>query len=107
MGLDDSKILVDFVKLKYEGDYSEGKITGKGKEYIIIGYLKFDDKQEFLKEEDRIMKNGKDYNFDKNCIFNGKYKNGKKWKGKRKEYNYVEELIYEGELENGKKMEKE
>ena len=103
LGLDDSKILVDFIKLKYEGDYSEGKITGKGKEYFIIGYIKFDDEQEFLKEKERIMKIGKYYNFDKNCIFNGKYKNGKKWKGKRKEYNYVEELIYEGEYKNGKR----
>ena len=53
--------------LKYEGEFLNGKINGKGKEYYDNG---------------RIM-------------FEGEYFNGKKY-GKGKEYNEKGELIYDG-----------
>jgi len=81
-------------KLKYEGEYLNGKRNGKGKEY----------------------------NYDSHKIlFEGKYKNGLKWTGKGygednnmvyelnngkgyvKEYDYYSFLVSEGEYVNGQK----
>ena len=59
-------------KIKFEGEYFNGKKNGKGKEYY---------------------KNGK-------VEFEGEFLNGKKWKGKRKKYNYYGELISEEEYLN-------
>ena len=60
----------------FEGDYLNGKRTGKGKEYDYNGNLKFE----------------------------GEYLNGKR-SGKGKEYDSNGKLKYEGEYLNGKKME--
>ena len=49
---------------------------------------------------------GKEYNYNRELIFEGEYLNGKKWNGQGKEYDYGK-LKFEGEYLNGKKMEKE
>ena len=61
----------------YEGEYSDGKKNGKGKEYVF-NKLKYEG--EFLKGK-RNGK-GKEYDDDDNLEFSGEYLNGKKWNGK-------------------------
>ena len=61
-------------KLMFEGEYLNGKRTGKGKEYDY--------------------ENGK-------LLFEGEYLNGK-INGKGKEYYYNGKLMFEGEYLNGK-----
>ena len=66
-------------KLRFEGEYLNGKRNGKGKEYDYNGKIEFE----------------------------GEYLNGKR-NGKGKEYNkYNGKLLFEGEYLNGKKMVKE
>ena len=60
-------------KLIFEGEYLNGKRSGKGKEYFENGKIKFE----------------------------GAYLNGEK-SGKGKEYYYDGKLIFEGEYLNGK-----
>ncbi len=48
-------------KLKFEGEYANGKRNGKGKEYNLKGKLEFE----------------------------GEYLNGERWSGKLKEYNFI------------------
>ena len=106
--------------LLFEGEYSNGKRNGKGKEYYKDGKLRFEG--EYL---NRVRLNGKLYdnygNFycDLNNLnglvkkyslrgeleFEGEYLNGKR-NGKGKEYIFSN-LIFEGEYLNDKKMEKE
>ena len=63
-------------RLIFEGEYSNGKRNGKGKEYNEEGKL----------------------------IFEGEYLNGKKWKGIEKEYDEdTEQLIFEYEYNNGER----
>ena len=88
------------LRLKYEGEYKNGRRNGKGKEYF----------------EDILIFEGEFYNGERwNGIgkywqkigdklfitFDGEYKNGKK-NGKGKEY-YEDTLIFEGEFFNGEK----
>ena len=62
-------------KLKFEGEYLNGKRNGKGKEYDFYkGKLEFEG--EYLKGE-RNGK-GKEYDILGKLIFDGKYVNGKK-----------------------------
>ena len=63
-------------KLIYEGEVINGKRNGKGKEY--------------------------DYFYLGRSIFEGKFLNGKRWKGIIKEYHYNEKLKFEGEYLDGK-----
>ena len=85
----DSNILI------FEGEYKEDKITGKGKEYSIIGELIFEGEY-----KDGIKINGKGYDDEGNEImiiengipkeyfdngklqFKGEYYKGKRWHGK-------------------------
>ena len=46
-----------------------------------------------------LNKNRKKYNYNYNIIFEGEYKEGKKYKGK--EYNNKDKLIFEGEYKDG------
>jgi len=78
--------------LKFEGEYLNGKRSGKGKEYNEYGNLFF--KGEYLYDY-RIK--GKEYNKGK-IIFEGEYIFDKKWNGKG--YDENGNIIYE--LHNGK-----
>ena len=62
-------------KLKFEGEYLNEERHGKGKEYNKYGKL----------------------------IFEGEYKQGKKWNGKVIEYNDKGELEFEDEYLNGER----
>ena len=83
--------------LKFEGEYSNGKRHGKGKEYYSTGELIFEG--EYLNGK----RHGKGKEYDKfgKIKFEGEYLNGKR-NGKGKEYNKYGELIFEGEYLNGK-----
>ena len=50
---------------------------------------------------------GKEYDGNEKLIFEGEYKEGKKWNGQAKEYYYDGELIFEGEYIEGQKVGKE
>ena len=100
--------------IKYEGEYLNGKIwTGKiyDKEENILceinqgkGYIKEIIKFHFfLKFEGYYLNgerngNGKEYNNEEYLIFNGEYKNGKKWNGNGYDNSY--NIVYE--INNGK-----
>ena len=63
-------------KLLFEGEYLNGRRSGKGREYDEEG----------------------------NIIFEGEYLNGKKWKGIQKEYDKDnDKLTYEFEISNGER----
>ena len=81
-------------KLIFEGEYSNGKRNGKGKEYDNYGRLIF--KGEYLNGK------GKEYDNYGYLIFEGEYLNGKR-NGKGKEYYKRGILKFEGEYSNGKK----
>ena len=59
-------------KIKFEGEYLNGEINGKGKEYYLDDYM------------DNVLK------------FEGEYLSGKKH-GRGKKYDNNKQLIYEGE----------
>ena len=86
--------------LAYEGEYSNGKRNGKGKEYNWNGKLMFDGEYKNGKRNGK----GKEYNsYNGNLMFEGEYVNGLK-NGKGKGFNsYNGDLIFEGEYLNGKK----
>ena len=88
-------------KIKFEGEYLNGKRNGKGKEFWD-GELYFEG--EYLNGE-RSGK-GKEYDHYNNrkLRFEGEYLNGER-NGKGKEYNKDGELIFEGEYVNGEKKE--
>ena len=74
----------------------------KGKEYDALEYTMIYE-GEFLNGE-RNGK-GKEYNDNGQLIFEGEFKQGKRWKGKCKEYHIYNSLkiTFEGEYLNGKK----
>ena len=83
-------------KLKFEGEYLNGKRNGKGKEYALNEKLKFDG--EYLND---MKWNGKGYDSDSiNDIEFEDFTNGK---GLIKEYNVFAKLIFEGEYLNEQK----
>ena len=105
-------------KIKYEIDYSNGLLNGKGKEYYYNGKLFFEG--EYLngnKWNGKLynntnnnfseLKNGEGYikeyllNSDR-VIFEGEYLNGKR-NGKGKEYHNNTKLKYDGYYLNGKR----
>ena len=80
-------------KIKFEGEYLNGKRNGKGKEYIFNDRLLFEG--EYLNGE-RNGK-GKEYYWNDIIKFEGEYLNGKEWNGKG--YDDNNELIYEKKME--------
>ena len=87
----------DTGKLRFEGEYLNGKRNGKGKEYYCNGLLKFEG--DYLNGK----RNGKGKEYDNNdiLIFEGEYLNGNK-NGKGKEYfGFNGNLYFEGEYLNG------
>ena len=82
-------------KLEFEGEYLNGKMHGKGKEY-------YDTKSNItyqLKNGNGVVKEYDNYGV---LLFEGEYLNGEK-NGKGKEYNNYGELLFEGEYLNNKK----
>ena len=65
-----------YSEIRFEGEYLNGKKTGKGKEYD-----------------------------DGDLLFEGEYLYGKRWNGKGKEFDPFNNLIFEGEYINGEKIE--
>jgi len=110
-------------KLKYEIEYLNEDLNGKGKEYYSNGLIKFEGeyfngkkwkgigktffKDSTLKSEINYIygkiEKEKEYNKNGELIFEGKYLNRKRWNGKGKEYNFLGQLEFEGEYINGKK----
>ena len=98
-------------KIKFDGEYTNGEKTGKGKEYDKNGKLIYEG--EFRKG----VRNGKGKEFDNyngELLFEGEYLNGKRWNGIGKEYNKYsfkgKQLGFEGEYLNDQRwngMEKE
>ena len=82
-------------KIRFEGEYINGKKNGKGKEYDIYGRLRFEG--ECLNEE-RIGR-GKEY-YDDNLIFEGENLNGER-NDKGKDYYENGNLRFKGEYEDG------
>ena len=84
--------------LIYEGEFSEGKRNGKGKEF-------FNNKISFegeFKEGKKWNGNANEYNEKGNLLFYGTYQNGKKFNGKScKYFDDEEKLRYELEYKNG------
>ena len=83
-------------KLIFEGEFSNGKKNGKGKEYDNNERLKFEG--EYINGEKKG--NGKEYYDNENLKFEGEYHYGKRY-GKGKEYYKTGELKFEGEYKNG------
>ena len=104
-------------RLKFEGEYSNGKRNGKGKEYYEKCQLKFEG--EFL--NGKRNGKGKEYYLNGKRRFEGEYLNGKKWngtgysiqgigiykikdgKGMIKEYDKDGKLFYVGHYINGER----
>ena len=103
-------------KLKFEGEYKDNKINGKGKEFNLkTGELRFEG--EYLYD---FKIKGKEY-IEGRLEYEGEYFWNKKWngkgydengniiyilkngRGKFKDYNNSGELIFDGEYLNGKK----
>ena len=86
-------------RLRFEGEYLNGKKNGKGKEYWD-GELYFDG--EYL--NGKRSGKGKEYDHFNNgkLRFEGEYLNDER-NGKGKEYNKDGELIFEGEYLNGER----
>ena len=106
------------IKLKFEGEYLNGKRNGKGTEYGYIDNILFEG--EYL-DGKRWNGNGIEFDKKKLKIFNCRYKNGKKISGKIysnsgerrieyefnngkvKEYDSMGNIIFEGEYYDGKR----
>ena len=104
-------------KLVFEGEYLNGEINGKGKEYGIKGKIKYNGEYKNGKRNGK----GKEYDDEGKLIFEGDFCNGKKWncltydkknnviyelkkgKGFIKEFNSYGVLIFEGNYLNGEK----
>ena len=84
--------------LKFEGEYINGELNGKGKQYFF-------DELIFEGEYMDGVRNGlgKDYYINGKIKFEGEYQDGEK-NGKGKEYDYFGRLIFEGEYVNNKRM---
>jgi len=67
----------------FEGEYSNGKRNGIGKEYYENNKIRF------IGEYKNGKKNGKGEEIDRNrnSIFEGEYLNGNRWNGHGKEFN--------------------
>ena len=84
--------------LIYEGEFSEGKRNGDGKEFFKNN-VQFEGE---FKEGKKWKGNGNEYNEKGNLLFNGTYQNGKRYNGKAYKYfDDDEKLLYEIEYKDG------
>ena len=84
--------------LKFKGEYINGELNGKGKQYFFDELI-FEG--EYMDGERNGF--GKDYYINKKIKFKGEYQNGKR-NGKGKEYDYFGRLIFEGEYVDNKRI---
>ena len=86
----------------FEGEYKNGKRNGRGKEYYSSNSKHINDGEEKIKFEGEYLNGkrwtGKGYDFNKKLLY--EIKNGN---GFIKEYNDNKQLIYEGNYLNGDK----
>ena len=87
-------------KLKYEGEYLNGKWHEKGKFYRINGIIEFEGE---FKEGIKWNGKGKEIK-EKQIIFEGEYKDGQKWNGKGKEISSDGKMQFEIEYRDGRKL---
>ena len=90
------------VLLRFEGEYLNGKRSGKGKEYFWNNIIEFEG--EYLNGE---RKKGKENDNEGHLIFEGEYLNNRRWNGKERQYFLNDNLQYEGEYKNGKRFGRE
>ena len=89
-----------FGRLLFEGEFKDGKRNGYGKQYLILSSeLKLIYEGEY-KDGERNGK-GKEYDINSNLIFDGYYLKNKRWNG-LVEFKYKDKLLFEGEYKNGK-----
>ena len=82
--------------IKYIAEIKKGKMNGKCKEFDTNGNMIYIG--EYL--NGKRNGNGKEY-FNDNIIFEGEFKDGKKWNGNAKEYNFKGNLLFEGVYQSG------
>ena len=82
-------------QLKFEAEYLNGEINGKGKEYYKSDNVRFN--CEYLNGKKNGK--GKEYDYYNRLVFEGEYKNDRR-NGIGKEYKF-DHLIFEGEYTNG------
>ena len=88
-------------QLIFQGQYSNGKRHGKGKEYNEEGQLIFEGEYLNGKKWKGIEK---EYDEDSNkLIFECEYKNGEREGEVKEYYKYNEELLFSGQYLNGKR----
>ena len=103
-------------KLLFEGNYLNANIKKKKPKDKYNEYISRCKNPDYYKIPILVLegnlksglKDGliKEYDYGK-LIFEGEYKNGKKWNGKGKEFDDKRNLIFEGEYKNGNKKGKE
>ena len=84
--------------IKYNKDLQ--KITNIN----LINYIFFS--KRYIIYNPEIKGEGKEYNFNHDLIFEGKYLNGER-NGRGKEYNHYGKIIFEGEFLKGKALNRE
>ena len=88
-----------FHKLIFEGEFKDGKKNGIGKEYFL--FFKGLQYEGEYKDGKRNGK-GKEYDDYSNLIFEGEFINDKIWNGKAYSHYKKSKLLFEGEYKNGK-----
>ena len=96
-----------FKDLKYFGEYSNGRLTGKGQLYhkdeLIFEGEFLSGKRWKGKGEEILYFGSKFYDLKKSIIFNGEYSNGEKNGISKEYYLFNKKLKFEGEYINGMK----
>ena len=86
-----SSLYDDFTReyIIYEGEFKRGEINGKGKEYLEYYY------RECPPDNFKLINNV--------LLFEGKYKNGKRWKGKEYDDAMENIIVFEGLYKDGQR----
>ena len=91
-----------FGKLLFEGEFKNGKRNGYGKQYHPLNYGLMLSYEGEYKDGEKNGK-GKEYEPNSNLVFDGYYLKGKRWNGLVKfKYKDKDKLFFEGEYKNGK-----
>ena len=88
-----------FRKIIFEGEFKDGKKNGIGKEYFsFFKGLQYEGEYRDGKRNGK----GKEYDVSSNLVFEGEFLNDKRWNGKAYSYYKNSKLLFEGEYKNGK-----
>ena len=86
-------------KLIYEGEFKNGKKNGIGKEYFsLFGALAYEGEY----KDGQRNGIGKEYDIFSNLVFEGEFLNDKRWNGKAYIHYRKSKLLFEGEYKQGK-----